>query len=93
MNLYLKFFRMHLGMTGVFFCNGKKSQRHWKASERSYFVNHLELLAAFFGLKIFSANYLNCQTLPRTDNPTAISYINRMGVIQFENLNKVAKDV
>lgn len=53
----------------------------------------MELTAAFFGLKIFASNYKNCQILLQIDNTTAISYINRIGGVQFVNLNKIAKDI
>lgn len=75
------------------FSNGKSSHGFWTEEDLSYDINHLELEAAFFGLKCFAREYKNCQILLRIDNTTAISYINRMGSIQFEKLGKIAKDI
>jgi len=56
-------------------------------------INHLELLAALFGLKCFASNLFNCNVLCRIDNTTAISYINRMGSIQHTGLNNIARAI
>ena len=56
-------------------------------------INHLELLAAFFGLKNFAKNQQNCQILMHIDNTTAVSYINRIGGIEFPHLNKITKEI
>ena len=75
---------------GTFF-NGKRANGYWKNEEMSTHINQLELLAAFFGLKCFAGNHENCQVLLHIDNTTAISYINRMGGVQFKNLNKITR--
>ncbi|KAL7295514.1 hypothetical protein TKK_0011159 [Trichogramma kaykai] len=75
------------------FCNEKSAYGHWKDKEQKDSINLLELTAAFFGLKIFAKDLENCQILLHTDNITAISYINRMGGIQYENLNKIAQQI
>ena len=54
------------------FCNGQRAHGHWKEYERCYSINHLELMAAFYGLKIFGKNCKNCQILLHIDNMTAI---------------------
>lgn len=74
-------------------CNENKVNGQWKVTEKEYHINQLELLAAFLGLKSFARNESNCAILLRIDNTTAISYINRMGGIQFPHLNKVARDI
>ena len=75
------------------FCNGQRANGHWRQDERSHFINHLELLAAYFGLKVFANDRKNCQIILRIDNTTAICYINRMGGVQYENLSKIAKTI
>ena len=37
-------------------CNGEKAHGFWNSTEAKSSINHLELLAAFFGLKIFAKN-------------------------------------
>ena len=45
----------------------------------------------FLGLQCFDSDLKDCQILLRIDNTTAISYINRMGGVQLENLSLLAK--
>ncbi|XP_026743374.1 uncharacterized protein LOC113505068 isoform X1 [Trichoplusia ni] len=68
-----------------------KASGMWSENERNMHINYLEILAAFFGLKIYAKSLTNCQILLRIDNTTAISYINRMGGIQFPHLTELAK--
>lgn len=75
------------------YCNGKKSHGFWNLNERKFHINYLELLAAFFALKCFAAHLTNSNILCRIDNTTAISYINRMGSIQFPKLNDLARKI
>lgn len=61
----------------------------WLKNIRSYTnIHYLELLAVFLGIKCFARECNNCSTLLRVDNTTAISYIYRMGGIQFPHLTK-----
>lgn len=68
--------------------NGK-----WKDVEKTRHINYLELTAAFLGLKSFAQNVTNCAVLLRIDNTTAISYINRMGGVQYPHLNSLARSL
>lgn len=74
-------------------CEGKTASGTWSQEERKQHINYLELMAAFIGLKIFSKNLFGCQIILRIDNTTAISYINRMGGVQFPHLTKVTKSI
>lgn len=56
-------------------------------------IHHLELLAAFNGLKSFAKNLSNCLILLRMDNTTGIAYINKMGGTRFKSLNKTTSDI
>lgn len=71
-------------------CNGKQVYGGWKPEEKEYHINFLELLAVYLALKCFVLDKSNCAILLRVDNTTAISYINRMGGIQFPHLNSLA---
>lgn len=74
-------------------CGEETASGPWNAEESSKHINYLEILAAFFGLKVFAKTMSDCQILLRVDNTTAISYINRMGGVQFPHLTRAAKDL
>lgn len=75
------------------FCNGERSRGLWRPCEQASHINFLELLAAFFGLKCFASHLSNVNILCRIDNTTALSYINRMGSVQFPKLNALTKRI
>ena len=64
-----------------------------QVSERKEHINYLELVAAFFGSKCLAKNLLHCEILLRIDKTTAISYINRMGGIQYPKLNGITRNI
>ena len=74
-------------------CKGVKTHGLWSESERRIHINFLELLAMFLALKCFASNQRNCEILLRVDNTTAISYINKMGGIQYPKFNKLARQI
>lgn len=74
-------------------CSNMRTNGHWNENELKFHINYLELQAAFLGLKCFAQNKFNCAILIRIDNTTAISYVNRMGGIQFPHLNEVARSI
>lgn len=74
-------------------CGDKRVNGSWKEHERNLHINYLELLAVFLGLKCLAKNMRNCSILLRVDNTTAISYINRMGGIQFLHLNDLSRAI
>lgn len=74
-------------------CGAESASGQWSRIESTHHINYLELLAAFFGLKIFARHLSDCQILLRIDNTTAVSYINRMGGIQFPHLTDVTKKI
>lgn len=75
------------------YSNDTRVNGGWKDEELGYHINYLELLSVFFALKCFAKNRFGCSILLRVDNTTAISYINRMGGIQFPHLNALARDI
>lgn len=50
-------------------------------------------MAAHLALKTFAEDKSNTSILLRVDNTTAVAYINKMGGIQFPELNKLAMDL
>lgn len=74
-------------------CNDRRANGKWKITEKEHHINYLELLAVFLGLKSFLKNDSNCAILLRVDNTTAISYVNRMGGIQFPHLNNLTRNI
>ncbi|CAK1578331.1 unnamed protein product [Parnassius mnemosyne] len=74
-------------------CSENRAHGWWSVSEREFHINYLELLAIFLGLKSSSCNESNCSILLRVDNTTALSYVNRMGGIQFPHLNDITRRI
>lgn len=74
-------------------CGNQKLHGHWSVQESKFHINYLEVLAAYFAVKCFTADEYKCEILLRTDNTTVICYINRMGGIQFTHLNKLARKI
>lgn len=70
-----------------------KTHGYWSDADKQHHINHLELLAIFYGLRCFAKEAANTNILLRCDNTTAIAYINRMGSIQFPSLNKLARQI
>lgn len=64
-----------------------------KICEKSLHINYLELTAAFIALRCFSSDLQRVQVLLRVDNTTAVSYINRMGGVQYPGLISRAKEL
>lgn len=75
------------------YCAGESTHGWWSEVDKSRHINYLELQAIYFGLKCFANNLCNCNILIRTDNTTALSYINRMGSVQHPDLNKLARTI
>lgn len=73
--------------------DGTRVNGSWSINERNCHINYLELLAVFLGLKSLVPHKSNCAILLRVDNTTAISYINRMGGIQYPHLNDITRQI
>lgn len=74
-------------------CGSETASGPWSNEERKHHINQLELLAAYIALKIFAKEYTDCKILMRVDNSTAVSYINRMGGIQFPHLTEITRRI
>lgn len=53
-------------------------------------INELELLAIKFSLKAFFSGFKNCDIGIKSDNTTAVSYINYMGGMTSKLLNSIS---
>lgn len=67
------------------YCNDTKIHGWWDFSQSKQHTNLLELLAAYYALRIFASDLRSCNILLRIDNTTAVSCINRMGSIKLIN--------
>lgn len=74
-------------------CGLQHARGLWLQPEFSRHINFLELKAALLGLKCFTKNIRSRSILLRVDNTTALSYINRMGGVQYPELNQVTREI
>lgn len=74
-------------------CAKGKTRGYWNSSEKQLYINELELNATYFGMLCLAKDLRNCEILLYIDNTAAISYINRMGLIQFSHLTRIARDI
>lgn len=65
----------------------------WKEKEKINHINYLEMLAIYFALRSFVNIVKNKYVRILSDNTTAISYINNMGGIKYQNCNKLAVEI
>lgn len=92
-NFELEIFSDASGTGWGAFCNGQSARGQWSDEELSFHINYRELLAAFFALKCFAQDLTNCEILLRIDNTTAISYVNRLGGVQYPLLNGLTRQI
>ena len=65
----------------------------WSDIETGYHINCLEMLAILYGLKSLCKNVNNKHILIRSDNTSAIAYINNMGGIRSANCDTIACNI
>lgn len=70
-----------------------KIQGQWKQQEDSLHINVKELLASYYGLKYLCANRFDSSIHIKSDNPTAISYVNKMGGVRSADCRIVAFNI
>lgn len=71
----------------------QRARGWWTELEKKEHINWLELRAIFLGLQHFCPHFKNCNILIRTDNTTALAYVNRMGSVKFPKLGTLAKEI
>jgi hypothetical protein len=72
--------------------NGQSARDFWTACEKSQHINVLELMAIFNGLKAFPFPN-HSHILIRTDNTTALSYVNKVGGCRATSCHAIAKSI
>ncbi|XP_071138453.1 uncharacterized protein [Mytilus edulis] len=72
---------------------GQFAGGRWSLSERSFHINFLELLAIFFSLRAFFSHKESCHIGIRSDNTTAVAYINEMGGMASLSLDRLAAEI
>ncbi|XP_063915486.1 uncharacterized protein LOC135131605 [Zophobas morio] len=75
------------------YCQGHTARGLWNPEEQREHINYLELKAVLYGLKCFAKHLLHSKVLLRIDNTTAISYINRMGSVQYPHLSTLTRQI
>ena len=65
----------------------------WSDDEKTDHINVLELKAVLFGLKSFCRNSHREEILVKSDNTTAVCYINRMGGSKSNACERIAKSI
>ena len=69
------------------------AQGHWLPEETDCHINVLELKAVFFGLKSFFNDSVDIHIRVKSDNTTAVAYINNFGGVKSLNCHEVAKEI
>ena len=62
----------------------------WSVEEAVHHINYLELMAVFLALKTFTRDQSQCTVLCKSDNVTAVSYLNHKGGLHSDLLCKLA---
>lgn len=65
----------------------------WSLTESKFHIEFLQLLTIKIALKELASDLRNVQILIKTDNTTALSYVNKMGGIRFEKFSKLSKKI
>lgn len=74
-------------------CENQRSHGYWKAEDLKLYINLLELMTAFFGLKCFVNDKRRYNIMLRLNNITAIAYINRMRDSCYEGLSSLTREI
>ena len=66
---------------------------HWTDTEKEAHINVLELKAIYFGLKCYFYDYFNKHIRIKSDNTTAVAYINNFGGCRSLDCHNIAKEI
>ena len=72
---------------------GKSAGGQWLPTEAVQHINYLEMSAVLLGLQTFCSSLSNTHICLKTDNTTAVSYINNMGGSQSFQCNAKAREI
>ena len=73
--------------------NNQSSGGHWLLTESCSHINVLELKAILFGLKSFLNETVNRHIRIKSDNTTAVSYVNHLGGCKSIECHKVTREI
>ena len=73
--------------------SGQTTGGRWSVEESFHHIDYLELLAVFLSLKSFFDKKHGIHVGIRSDNVTAVYYLNEMGGMTSESLNNLAMDI
>lgn len=74
-------------------CLRGKTGGRWDSDEMTLHINVLELMAVLLGLRSFFADVSGCTIAVRSDNTTAVTYLNKMGGTKSVSCNDVTSDI
>ena len=74
-------------------CQGETTEGRWTSEEAGFHIIYLELLAMFLALQSFLRDKTNVAVLVRSDNCTAITYLNKMGSPLRSHLCQLALEI
>ena len=72
------------------FSNGVSFNRQWSEDEKSWHINYLELLAIKQSVEHFCYSLVNQHIGVKSDNKTAIAYVNNMGGMVSKDMDDLA---
>ena len=76
-----------------FVCDKGKTGKRWSQEEFIENINYLELKAILYGLQSFYDDVQDVKFSVKTDNTTAVAYVNRHGGTKSQVCNDVALDI
>ena len=72
---------------------GSATGGRWSKLEQNDHINVLEIRAILFGLQSFCRDDTNSEILIKSDNTTAISYVNKMGGMVSSECNEISSQI
>ena len=72
---------------------GEQTGGRWSIHEQTEHINVLELRAILLGLQTFFKSESNVEVLIKSDNTTAVSYVNKMGGSRSKECESVSKQI
>ena len=73
--------------------DAEKIAGRWSDEEAKYYINCLELMPAFFGIKTFCKNEQGIHAKIYSDTSTTVNCVNAMGGVHFRECHTIAKDI
>lgn len=72
---------------------GSRIGGRWSLEEKSYHINYLELLAIFYSLKAFFGSKSSLHVGIKSDNTSAVAYLNEMGGMSSVLLDSLSSEI